>query len=300
MRPANTVMRTCRVLVATVFLVAGTAAHTAHGAAPPTTPLATASEREAARGSDSSHAVATRDTPTVGAPLFAETASRAAADDELTFPVALGSFTTTMLGSLASRTVNVRLAAEAMDGLVLEPGQVLSFNATVGPRTLERGYQPAPVILHEARQTQVGGGVCQVASTIFVAGLLSGLDVAERWRHSLPVDYIATGEDATIAWGAKDLKLRNPLAGRVRLRVRLSGAALSAHFEGEEPAAAAYELESTERELPGDADGAGAGREIELFRVRRDADGGEARELVHRDVIPPIRLRDPGARELRP
>ncbi len=221
--------------------------------------------------------------------------SSAAPLDEGEFPVTLGSFTTTMLGSLAARTVNVRLAAEALDGLVLEPGQVLSFNAVVGARSLERGYQPAPVILHESKQTQVGGGVCQVASTVFVAGLLSGLDVAERWRHTLPVDYIALGEDATIAWGAKDLKLRNTLGQRVRLRVRLAGAALSARFEGEEGSELGFELERSERELPGDEGSAGDGREVELFRVRRSADGGEERELVHRDVIPPARTREPGA-----
>ena len=222
------------------------------------------------------------------------------ANAEIVFPVPLGSFATTMLGSLAARTINVRLAAEALDGVVLEPGQVLSFNATVGARTLERGYQPAPVVLHETRQTQVGGGVCQVASTVFVAGLLSGLDVAERWRHTLSVDYIALGEDATIAWVAKDLKLRNTLGQRVRLRVRLAGAALSARFEAEEPVGAAFELERDERELPGDDDGAGTGREVELFRVRRGAGGDEDRELVHRDVIPPVRVRDAGSRERRP
>lgn len=217
----------------------------------------------------------------------------APAGDEPAFPVELGSFTTTMLGSLAARTVNIRLAAEALDGVVLEPGDVLSFNVVVGPRTLARGYQPAPVILHETRQTQVGGGVCQVASTLFVAGLLSGLDVAERWRHSSPVDYIATGEDATIAWGAKDLRLRNVLDQRVRVRVRLAGTALSVRFEAEEPLPEAFELETAERELPADADGGAIGREIELVRVRRGADGREERELVHRDVIPPVRVREP-------
>lgn len=211
---------------------------------------------------------------------------------EQEFPQPLGSFTTTLLGSLAARTVNVRLAAEALDGLVLEPGDVLSFNAVVGPRTIERGYQPAPVILHETRQTQIGGGVCQVASTVFVAGLLSGLDPVERWRHSSPVDYIATGEDATIAWGAKDLRLANTLPQRVRLRVRVAGASLSAGFEAEEPVTGEWELVREERELAADADGGGVGREIELYRVWRDASGGEERVLVHRDVIPPSLVRE--------
>lgn len=211
------------------------------------------------------------------------------------FPVTLGTFTTTLHGSRAERTENIRLAATALDGVVLLPGDVLSFNERVGARTSERGYLMAPVILHETRQLQAGGGICQVASTLFVAGLLSGLSVNERWRHSTPVDYIAVGEDATIAWGAKDLRLRNDLSQRVRLRVAIVGSTLSVRFEGEQPEPDAFELAREERELPAESglEGARAGVEVELFRVRRGARGGESRELVHRDVIPPSRGKNP-------
>ncbi|MCC6649810.1 MAG: VanW family protein [Candidatus Eisenbacteria bacterium] len=214
-----------------------------------------------------------------------------------TFPAPLGSFTTTLQGSRPERTENIRLAALALDGVVLQPGDVLSFNERVGPRTPERGYLLAPVILHETRQMQAGGGICQVASNIFVAGLLSGLSVAERWRHSTPVDYIAIGEDATIAWGAKDLRLRNDLAQSVRLRVRIVGSALSARFEAEEGEGATYELLTEERELPAEPglDDARSGLEVELYRLRHTAQGGVSRELVHRDVIPPSRGRKEGS-----
>lgn len=221
----------------------------------------------------------------------ADSAMRDPLDDELEFTVPLGSFTTTLHGSLAARTVNVRLAAMALDGVILEPDEVLSFNRRVGPRTVARGYQPAPVILHETRQVQTGGGVCQVASTVFIAGLLSGLGVSERWRHSSPVDYIALGEDATIAWGAKDLKLRNDTGQRLRLRVSVIGAALSAHFEGVEPLAEEFELSREESEVPGDDASGAPGREVTLLRIRRSS-GEESRELVHRDVIPAQRSRE--------
>lgn len=213
------------------------------------------------------------------------------APPEEAFPVVLGSFTTTLAGSRAERTANVRLSAEALDGVVLEPGQVLSFDAVVGPRTLERGYLQAPVILHETRQVQTGGGVCQTASTLFVAGLLSGLSSVERSRHSSPVDYIAHGYDATIAWGAKDLKLRNDTGQRVRVRCFVRGATLNARFEGEEPSPVTFELVTDERELPADpgVEDAVPGREIELYRVRSDERGGHSREFVHRDLYPPSR-----------
>jgi len=145
-------------------------------------------------------------------------ATEPAPDDE--FPVTLGSFATTLVGSLPARTHNVRLAAAALDGAVLRPGEELSFNERVGARTPERGYRPAPVILRETRQVQVGGGVCQVASTVFDAALLAGLSVVERHRHSSPVDYVALGQDATIAWGVKDLRIENDLDLDVRLRVQ--------------------------------------------------------------------------------
>ncbi len=216
--------------------------------------------------------------------------SSGAAPGENAFPVTLGSFSTTLAGSGAGRTHNIRLACAAIDGVVLAPGDVLSFNRTVGPRTSERGFVDAPVILRESRQLQTGGGICQVASTLFVAGLLSGLSVAQRHRHSTPVDYIPLGQDATVSWGVKDLALRNDLDQRVRVRIEVLGSTLTARLEGESPADATYELESEVHESA-DAESGAPGREIELYRIRR-VDGEERdRELVHRDVYPVARVR---------
>src|SRR5438874_2523916 len=102
----------------------------------------------------------------------------------------------------------------------------------------------APVILREARRLQLGGGICQVASTLFVAGLVSGLSVAERHRHSTPVDYIPLGQDATVSWGVKDLKLRNDLDQPVRVRIEVLGSTLTARFEGQAPLDETFELYS--------------------------------------------------------
>lgn len=222
-------------------------------------------------------------------PPMSATTSAAPAPDA--FPVPLASFATTLIGSTPARTANIRLAVAALDGAVLEPGEELSFNAVVGNRTRERGYQDAPVILRETRQVQCGGGICQVATNLFVAGLLAGLTPTERFRHSSPVDYVALGEDATIAWGAKDLRLRNDGPQPVRLRVEVVGRTLTARFEGGESPGDRYELEREYRDLPAaSSDGAGTqGREIEVYRVRHAADGTVERELMHRDVYPPSR-----------
>ena len=211
--------------------------------------------------------------------------------DENAFPVTLGSFSTTLVGSGEARTHNIRLACAALDGTVLLPGDALSFNRAVGPRQAERGYVDAPVILREARQLQRGGGICQVASTLFVAGLLSGLSVAERHRHSTPVDYIPLGQDATVSWGVKDLKLRNDFDQRVRVHIEVLGSTLSASIEGEAPRDESFELYSDVHETA-DALAGAPGREIELFRIRRVAGEERDRELVHRDVYPIARIRE--------
>ena len=210
----------------------------------------------------------------------------AAPRDENAFPVVLGSFATTLVGSLPDRTANIRLCASALDGVELGPGDELSFNRVVGPRTTAAGYRTAPVILREARDFQLGGGICQVSTTLFVAALLAGLEPAERHRHSSPVDYVALGQDATVSWGAKDLRVRNPLEQRVRLRVEVVGTTLAARLEGEEPGEGRFELATEERALPETSAGGAPGREIELFRVHLIDDVEIGREMVHRDVYP--------------
>jgi vancomycin resistance protein YoaR len=163
----------------------------------------------------------------------------------------------------------------------------------VGPRTIERGYRQAPVILRETRQMQLGGGICQLASTLFAAALTAGLAPVERWRHSTPVDYIALGEDATIAWGVKDLRLRNDLGQAVRVRAELLGTTLGVRIEGEEELPESFELETIELESrPGEE---AAAREIELYRLRRRDGETLERELVHRDVYPPSLGPAPGS-----
>ncbi len=227
----------------------------------------------------------------LAAAFFMTRSSLADPTDEVTFPVVLGAYSTTLIGSLPARTDNIRLAARAIDGAVLEPGQVFSFNRCVGRRSAERGYQPAPVILRESRDIQVGGGVCQLASTLFDASLLAGLRAVERHPHSYAVDYVPPAQDATVVWDAKDLRMRNTLDQRVRLRADVLGTTLTVRVEGEEPVQGEFELETVERPTAAAGENTSPGREIELFRMRR-VEGEEVdRELVHRDVYPPALAR---------
>jgi vancomycin resistance protein YoaR len=216
-----------------------------------------------------------------------------ASPSETEFPVVLGTYSTTLIGSLPARTDNIRLAARSLDGTVLEPAQVLSFNRRIGQRSAERGFQPAPVILHETRDVQIGGGVCQLASTLFDAALIAGLRTTERHRHSYPVDYIPLAQDAAIVWGAKDLKILNCLDQRVRFRADVLGTTLTVRIEGDRPVGGEFDLETVENSTT--ASGALPGREIELFRVRRSGGEETGRELLHADIYPPaIHRSEPG------
>jgi vancomycin resistance protein YoaR len=105
---------------------------------------------------------------------------------------------------------NIARAAAYLDGTVMAPGETWSFNRTVGPRTLERGFIDAPVIVQDELEPGVGGGVCQVATTLFAASVLGGLDVVKRRSHSRPSGYAPLGLDATVIDGEVDLQLKNP------------------------------------------------------------------------------------------
>jgi vancomycin resistance protein YoaR len=139
------------------------------------------------------------------------------------------------------RVKNIARAARYLDGTLLAPGEVWSFNRTVGPRTLERGFVDAPVIVQDELEPGVGGGVCQVATTLFAAGVLGGLDVVRRRSHSRPSGYAPLGLDATVIDGEVDLQLRNPypvpiivhayLPVPTRIRVEMLGVALPGKIE---------------------------------------------------------------------
>lgn len=121
----------------------------------------------------------------------------------------LASYTTSFDPSLVNRSYNISVAAAAMDNLLVPPGEVVSFNAIVGPRDSTAGYREAPIIIDNQFEDGMGGGVCQVSSTLYNAVLLANLEIVERANHSLPVTYVPVGLDATVVYGAVDFKFKN-------------------------------------------------------------------------------------------
>lgn len=126
-----------------------------------------------------------------------------------------------------NRCQNILLAAGALHGLVIAPGEEFSFNTAVGPRTADRGYRTATVFINEKAVPGIGGGVCQVSTTVYQAALQAGLTVTERHPHSLPVNYAPAHQDATVVWGALDLRWRNDFPHPVQLACHLKDGSLT-------------------------------------------------------------------------
>lgn len=120
----------------------------------------------------------------------------------------IGTYTTYYNAKIA-RATNVATAASRINGVVVGKGESFSFSATILPRTAANGYVTAPIFLNKKHAMGIGGGVCQVSSTLYAAMLTAGLPATERHPHSLAVDYIPAGWDATIAGNTKDLKFVN-------------------------------------------------------------------------------------------
>ena len=127
----------------------------------------------------------------------------------LLFRDVLGQCTTDFNPGNVGRTTNVLLATDFCNGVILMPGDVFSYNEAVGPRTYERGFKDATVYVGNSAEDGVGGGICQVSSTIYYAALRADLAIVERYAHSRMVTYVPLGEDATVAWGSKDFRFEN-------------------------------------------------------------------------------------------
>jgi vancomycin resistance protein YoaR len=116
---------------------------------------------------------------------------------------------TTQTTSSANRNANISLATQAINGSVLQPGEILSFNEKTGQRTYAKGYREAGAIQNGRLIDEVGGGVCQVSTTLFNAMVRANLTIVTRNPHAWPVDYVQRGEDAMVNWPDKDLKMQN-------------------------------------------------------------------------------------------
>ena len=125
------------------------------------------------------------------------------------FPDLLSEFSTSFASSSRNRATNISLAGSKLDGVVLMPGETLSYNQTVGRRTAAAGYKSAPAYLNGEVIQSIGGGICQVSSTLYNAALYANLEIVERCNHGFKPSYVKPGLDATVSWGGPDFKFKN-------------------------------------------------------------------------------------------
>ena len=154
-----------------------------------------------------------------------------AVSGETVFNHVWSGFATSLANRSAEQRQNAVIAGRVLDGVIIPPGGLFSFNELVGARDREKGFVAAPHLNSSGMPEETpGGGICQLASTIYNAGLLAGLEIVERHPHSRVVLHVPPGRDATISSWRKDLKLRNPFPHPLLLRVSAAGERLTASF----------------------------------------------------------------------
>ncbi|WP_051359333.1 VanW family protein [Paucisalibacillus globulus] len=132
----------------------------------------------------------------------------------------IGNYLTYYRASNKERSHNIALAAEAINNYVIFPGETFSFNGVVGQRTAEKGYKKAPVIVKGELSEDIGGGICQVSSTLFNAVSLKGIEILERYSHSRSVPYVPPGKDATVSWWGPDFVFKNEYSHPILIRAK--------------------------------------------------------------------------------
>lgn len=146
------------------------------------------------------------------------------------------------------RKENLRVAASMLNNKFFAPGEVISFNKVVGPRVVERGFKEANVIVKGKFVPGVGGGVCQVSSTLYNAALKANLDIITRSPHSLKVGYLPAGLDAMVSGDMVDFKFKNNTAGYILLKAEVSGSKITISIYGH-PQQAKYSVKLVSKVL---------------------------------------------------
>ena len=147
----------------------------------------------------------------------------------------ISTFTTTYDSGNAPRVNNIHLLGDALDGKLVPPGGTFSFNGAVGERTAAKGYKEANAIVKGKLVPQLGGGICQVGTTMFNAVFFSGFPVIQRSNHSFYISHYPKGRDATVSWGGPDLKWKNDTQNWVLVSVAYTSGSITISLYGTSP-----------------------------------------------------------------
>ncbi len=211
--------------------------------------------------------------PNVEIPYYVSEAAIKASDlQSKLFNTTLGSYSTNYGGSTANRAANVANAARRINGKILASGEVFSFNGTVGKRTVENGFKEAPEYIDGATVMGIGGGTCQVSSTLYNAVLYSDLGIVYRLNHMFPVSYCPLGQDATVSDSGVDFKFVNDTDYPVKIVSSANGGTITVSIVG------------TQRDVPhtvkikNTSSATSGGTNVSSVRYVYDPDGNLIRE----------------------
>lgn len=139
------------------------------------------------------------------------------------FPDLLATFSTNYNAGNADRTTNLRLAANKINGTVLLQNEEFSYNTVVGERTINAGYKMAATYSNGAVVDGLGGGICQISSTLYDAVVMANLNITTRRNHQFVTSYVPAGKDATVVWGSQDFKFVNSRKYPIRITATVQG-----------------------------------------------------------------------------
>ncbi|HWP31403.1 MAG TPA: VanW family protein [Fimbriimonadales bacterium] len=149
--------------------------------------------------------------------------------------VRIATYSTSLQGRTLSQKHNSILAAQKLDGVVIPPGKVFSFNKTVGTWSRYEGYRKAPVSYNGQMIKAWGGGVCQTSTTLYNTALLAGLEIIERNQHRFAPEYVPPGRDAAVAFENIDLRFKNPYPFPILIKNRTTNERLQFEILGKKP-----------------------------------------------------------------
>ena len=148
------------------------------------------------------------------------------------FPQLLGTFSTTYNTNNTNRVTNLELASEKINGTIIMPGETFSYNKIVGERTIAKGYKEAAVYSGGKVVDGIGGGICQLSSTLYNAVIYANLEITERSNHRFLTSYVTAGRDATVSWGTIDFCFKNTRSYPIKIESSVKNGVVTTEIYG--------------------------------------------------------------------
>ncbi|HOP29239.1 MAG TPA: VanW family protein [Spirochaetota bacterium] len=205
--------------------------------------------------------------------------------------VVLSSYTTFVAEQELPVKTNIRISSSKLNGVEIPSGKTFSFNETVGEGSAANGYLSGRVLYQDRSAYEAGGGICQVSSTLFNALILAGCVIIERHRHAYPVTYVPPGLDATIKYGKKDLRIKNPHQHSIFINTSMNDSTLLITIRAGGKIRGSYEIYTEEEtvNIPFEESGRKVKPGSTIYVYRKKIINGKVKEtaLLYRDFYPP-------------